>query len=225
VRPQRLRDEKEPVRSSEAQYRHELLTQCPRLPDEQYPEEARRIRLARAGVLTPEEGEAAKLRVVQGYLWLVRALAYRWARRTNFCVDILDLIQVGNVALIVGVEAFSYEGEYEYPAMALVKYLCKRIAGEMVRAIYDMGFSMCLPEKRKLQEEQWDTLRQPARGLDDCNEMGIPVRETLLAPELILSSDPDVCPAHKGRAAQPGAASRRRADIGTICAGGRAGRR
>jgi RNA polymerase sigma factor (sigma-70 family) len=195
---QYLHGAEEPLRSSDAQYRYEVLTQCPRLSDEQYQQEARRIRLARAGLLCSQDGEDAKQRVVQGYLWLVRALAYRWASRTNSGIDVLDLIQAGNIALIVAVDQFSHEDrQREYAGHALVKYLCKRIVGAIIQTIYETGFSMRLPLKKDLQEQEWDILRQPARGLDECDEMGIPVCETLLAPELILSSDPEECPPHK----------------------------
>jgi len=190
------------LRSSDAQYRYELLTQCPRLSDEQYKQEAERIRLGRCGRLSDEEERAAKVRIVQGYLQFVRNLACRWAWRTCTTIDLLDLIQAGNLALLTTIDQFSFEGNEDAPGHSLVKYLSKSITGAILHTIYATGFSMHLPKKgetiQSLKDQgQWETLCQAARSLDEVDEDGMPLLETLLAPELILSTDPEACPAHK----------------------------
>jgi RNA polymerase sigma-B factor len=89
-----------------------------------------------------ERGDlAARDRVIEAHLPLVRALARRYAGRSE---QLEDLIQVGSIGLIKAIDRFQLDRGVE-----LTTYAIPTIIGEIKRHFRDKGWSVHVPRRLK----------------------------------------------------------------------------
>ncbi len=166
------------------------------LSEEEYHALAACIRLYRTGALDAQQGEDALRRMFHGHLRVVVRLAFKWKTLTSAALDVLDLIQEGNLALLSAIEEYPFEEEGY-----LTRYLPKRVAWAIVNAIYDKANTIRIPSasQRQAKRKGKDAMlpMQP-HSLDQLftrsEEEGGSLLDILEAPAFILSPPPTCSP-------------------------------
>jgi len=179
------------------QYLSEVSNPAFCLSDEDYQELAERVRLSRRGLLDPQQGQDALLRLFHGHLRNVVRLASKWKTLTNAALDLLDLIQEGNIALFTTIQEYPFDEQWE-----LGSYLHKRVAWAIVDAIYQKREAIRIPATSQRYAEQKGgasllpsqpcSLEKPLSEEDGAGSLA----DVLATPAFILSPPP-LCPPEK----------------------------
>ncbi|GHO50317.1 sigma-70 family RNA polymerase sigma factor [Ktedonospora formicarum] len=103
--------------------------------------------------------QQAKQRLIECNLRLVRSIAYKYR---GFGVEMMDLIQEGNLGLIHAVEKFDYKKGYRlstYATYWIRQYICR----ELARQIHKVRIPIYLQERFKLARHLLETSREPGK--------------------------------------------------------------
>src|SRR5215469_7526666 len=125
------------------------LHRLPPLSPEEYQLQAQRIRQYRQGLLDAQTGTAAEHRMLEAHLLQVACAAVPYAR-TSTRLEVLDLIQEANLAMLHAFQAYPFDEQGQFG-----KYLHKKVHWTLVNALYDFNF-----------------IRVPSRSLRNAQEKG-----------------------------------------------------
>jgi RNA polymerase sigma-B factor len=132
-----------------------------------------------------EKGDvAARDRLIESFIPVVRSIAYRYAGRGE---QIDDLEQVASVGLIKAIERFDLDREVE-----LMTYVFPTVVGELKRHFRDRGWSVTVPRRLKelhyrlsrLIEELTATLGRSPTIAELAEEAGVDEEEVVEALEV-----------------------------------------
>jgi RNA polymerase sigma-B factor len=132
-----------------------------------------------------EKGDvAARDRLIESFIPVVRSIAYRYAGRGE---QIDDLEQVASVGLIKAIERFDLDREVE-----LMTYVFPTVVGELKRHFRDRGWSVTVPRRLKelhyrlsrLIEELTATLGRSPTIAELAQEAGVEEEEVVEALEV-----------------------------------------
>jgi RNA polymerase sigma-B factor len=132
-----------------------------------------------------EKGDtAARDRLIESFIPVVRSIAYRYAGRGE---QIDDLEQVASVGLIKAIERFDLDRDVE-----LMTYVFPTVVGELKRHFRDRGWSVTVPRRLKelhyrlsrLIEELTATLGRSPTIAELAEETGVDEEEVVEALEV-----------------------------------------
>jgi RNA polymerase sigma-B factor len=132
-----------------------------------------------------EKGDvAARDRLIESFIPVVRSIAYRYAGRGE---QIDDLEQVASVGLIKAIERFDLDRDVE-----LMTYVFPTVVGELKRHFRDRGWSVTVPRRLKelhyrlsrLIEELTATLGRSPTIAELAEEAGVDEEEVVEALEV-----------------------------------------
>jgi RNA polymerase sigma-B factor len=132
-----------------------------------------------------EKGDvAARDRLIESFIPVVRSIAYRYAGRGE---QIDDLEQVASVGLIKAIERFDLDRDVE-----LMTYVFPTVVGELKRHFRDRGWSVTVPRRLKelhyrlsrLIEELTATLGRSPTIAELAEEAGVEEEEVVEALEV-----------------------------------------
>jgi RNA polymerase sigma-B factor len=132
-----------------------------------------------------EKGDiAARDRLIESFIPVVRSIAYRYAGRGE---QIDDLEQVASVGLIKAIERFDLDRDVE-----LMTYVFPTVVGELKRHFRDRGWSVTVPRRLKelhyrlsrLIEELTATLGRSPTIAELAQETGVDEEEVVEALEV-----------------------------------------
>jgi len=132
-----------------------------------------------------ENGDlAARDRLIESFLPVIRSIAYRYAGRGE---QLDDLEQVASVGLIKAIERFDLDREVE-----LMTYVFPTVVGELKRHFRDRGWSVTVPRRLKelhyrlsrLIEELTATLGRSPTIAELAQEVGVDEEEVVEALEV-----------------------------------------
>jgi RNA polymerase sigma-B factor len=132
-----------------------------------------------------EKGDvAARDRLIESFIPVVRSIAYRYAGRGE---QLDDLEQVASVGLIKAIERFDLDREVE-----LMTYVFPTVVGELKRHFRDRGWSVTVPRRLKelhyrlsrLIEELTATLGRSPTIAELAQEAGVEEEEVVEALEV-----------------------------------------
>jgi RNA polymerase sigma-B factor len=132
-----------------------------------------------------EKGDvAARDRLIESFIPVVRSIAYRYAGRGE---QLDDLEQVASVGLIKAIERFDLDREVE-----LMTYVFPTVVGELKRHFRDRGWSVTVPRRLKelhyrlsrLIEELTATLGRSPTIAELAEEAGVEEEEVVEALEV-----------------------------------------
>src|SRR5262249_13413645 len=132
-----------------------------------------------------ENGDiAARDRLIESFLPVIRSIAYRYAGRGE---QLDDLEQVASVGLIKAIERFDLDRDVE-----LMTYVFPTVVGELKRHFRDRGWSVTVPRRLKelhyrlsrLIEELTATLGRSPTITELAEETGGDEEEVVEAPEV-----------------------------------------
>ena len=132
-----------------------------------------------------EKGDiAARDRLIESFIPVVRSIAYRYAGRGE---QIDDLEQVASVGLIKAIERFDLDRDVE-----LMTYVFPTVVGELKRHFRDRGWSVTVPRRLKelhyrlsrLIEELTATLGRSPTIAELAHEAGVEEEEVVEALEV-----------------------------------------
>ena len=132
-----------------------------------------------------EKGDlAARDRLIESFIPLVRSIAYRYAGRGE---QLDDLEQVASVGLIKAIERFDLDRDVE-----LMTYVFPTVVGELKRHFRDRGWSVTVPRRLKelhyrlsrLIEELTATLGRSPTIPELAEEAGVDEEEVVEALEV-----------------------------------------
>jgi RNA polymerase sigma-B factor len=132
-----------------------------------------------------ENGDvAARDRLIESFIPVVRSIAYRYAGRGE---QIDDLEQVASVGLIKAIDRFDLDRDVE-----LMTYVFPTVVGELKRHFRDRGWSVTVPRRLKelhyrlsrLIEEQTATLGRSPTIAELAEEAGVDEEEVVEALEV-----------------------------------------
>ena len=132
-----------------------------------------------------ENGDvAARDRLIESFIPVVRSIAYRYAGRGE---QLDDLEQVASVGLIKAIERFDLDRDVE-----LMTYVFPTVVGELKRHFRDRGWSVTVPRRLKelhyrlsrLIEELTATLGRSPTIAELANEAGVEEEEVVEALEV-----------------------------------------
>jgi RNA polymerase sigma-B factor len=132
-----------------------------------------------------ENGDiAARDRLIESFIPVVRSIAYRYAGRGE---QIDDLEQVASVGLIKAIERFDLDRDVE-----LMTYVFPTVVGELKRHFRDRGWSVTVPRRLKelhyrlsrLIEELTATLGRSPTIAELAEETGVEEEEVVEALEV-----------------------------------------
>ena len=135
---------------TDAQQYFSELHRIPPLSREEYQLCASQIRQYRQGLLDEQTGNAAKERMLHAHLLQVASLAATYAGAARK-LDMLDLIQEGNLALLHVFAAYPFDEHGQFG-----KYLHKKIRWTLINVLHDGD----------------QTIRIPARSLRSAQDKG-----------------------------------------------------
>jgi RNA polymerase sigma-B factor len=132
-----------------------------------------------------EDGDlAARERLIEGLIPVVRSIAYRYAGRGE---QIDDLEQVASVGLIKAIDRFDLDRDVE-----LMTYVFPTVVGELKRHFRDRGWSVTVPRRLKelhyrlsrLIEELTATLERSPTISELAQDAGVDEEEVVEALEV-----------------------------------------
>ena len=132
-----------------------------------------------------EKGDvAARDRLIESFIPVVRSIAYRYAGRGE---QIDDLEQVASVGLIKAIERFDLDRDVE-----LMTYVFPTVVGELKRHFRDRGWSVTVPRRLKelhyrlsrLIEEMTATLGRSPTIAELAEEAGVDEEDVVEALEV-----------------------------------------
>jgi RNA polymerase sigma-B factor len=132
-----------------------------------------------------EEGDvAARDRLIESFIPVVRSIAYRYSGRGE---QLDDLEQVASVGLIKAIERFDLDRDVE-----LMTYVFPTVVGELKRHFRDRGWSVTVPRRLKelhyrlsrLIEELTATLGRSPTIAELAHEAGVDEEEVVEALEV-----------------------------------------
>ena len=132
-----------------------------------------------------ENGDlAARDRLIESFLPVIRSIAYRYAGRGE---QLDDLEQVASVGLIKAIERFDLDRDVE-----LITYVFPTVVGELKRHFRDRGWSVTVPRRLKelhyrlsrLIEELTATLGRSPTIAELAEEVGVDEEEVVEALEV-----------------------------------------
>ena len=132
-----------------------------------------------------EKGDlAARDRLIESFIPVVRSIAYRYAGRGE---QLDDLEQVASVGLIKAIERFDLDRDVE-----LMTYVFPTVVGELKRHFRDRGWSVTVPRRLKelhyrlsrLIEELTETLGRSPTIPELAHEAGVDEEEVVEALEV-----------------------------------------
>ena len=126
-----------------------------------------------------ERGQVARAALVDEFLSLVVMLARRYVR---YCkrLELLDLIQEGNVNLLLAIDRYELNGS-EHERSSFVSYLMRYVRGAMVNAIWHSDRYVRVTEKnygqlkqlRRVENALYNRLGREASVQEIAGEMGL----------------------------------------------------
>jgi RNA polymerase sigma-B factor len=132
-----------------------------------------------------ENGDiAARDRLIESFIPVIRSIAYRYAGRGE---QLDDLEQVASVGLIKAIERFDLDRDVE-----LMTYVFPTVVGELKRHFRDRGWSVTVPRRLKelhyrlsrLIEEMTATLGRSPTITELAEEVGVDEEEVVEALEV-----------------------------------------